>query len=53
MEIVIDIPDEIRKSIFDDVYCGIIDSLSVVTPLRKIFLNSKGVTFTSFNINSI
>ena len=25
MQIVIDIPDEIRKSIFDDVYCGIID----------------------------
>lgn len=25
MKIVIDIPDEIRKSIFDGVYCGIID----------------------------
>lgn len=40
MQIVIDIPDEIRKSIFDGEYCGIIDkrvfdAIKHGTPLPK------------------
>lgn len=41
MKLIIDIPDEIRKSIFDDVYCGIIDkrvfdAIKHGTPLPEV-----------------